>query len=133
MKGGYPYPIETLRHWYVAPIGGQSQDLEPDQIGLNEEALARNTDLVPFQDRVTLSLLEGDARPLFARSYFEVVALDGSSADALSKSPKGEVVLPAEGACPKCRASVPFKVGEMVVLNGVLTQRWPKSFGKGPL
>ena len=24
MKAGYSYPIETLKHWYVAPIGGLS-------------------------------------------------------------------------------------------------------------
>ena len=50
MKAGYPYPIETLKHWYVAPIGGMSVDLKPGQIGLNKEALADNTDLVPYQE-----------------------------------------------------------------------------------
>ena len=58
MRAGYPYPIETLKHWFVTPIGGQSKDLKPGQIGLNREALADNTDLVPYQDRVSLSMLD---------------------------------------------------------------------------
>jgi hypothetical protein len=50
MRAGYIYPIERLRHWYVTPIGGQSKDLKPGEIGLNREALANNTDLVLYLD-----------------------------------------------------------------------------------
>ncbi len=74
MKAGYAYPIETLKHWYVAPIDGLSMDLDPDQIGLNREALADNTDLVPYQDRVSLSKLDGSgSRPFLLKKYFDVV------------------------------------------------------------
>ncbi len=133
MKSRYPYPVETLRHWYVAPIGGQSPDLEQDQIGLNREALADNTDLVPFEDRVLLSKLDGDTpRPLFMKRFFQVVALDKKSRDALSKSPNGEVVLPLEGTAQKKGPNEPYAVGELVVLNGVLSQRYPRGFGRNP-
>lgn len=131
MKSRYPYPVETLRHWYVAPVGGQSPDLEPDQIGLNREALADNTDLVPFEDRVLLSKLDGGMqRPLFMKKYFQVVALDKKSIDALSKSPNGEVVLPMEGMAQRKGLSEPCAVGELVILNGVLSQRYPRGFDK---
>lgn len=95
MRAGYTYPIETLRHWYVTPIGGQSKDLKPGQIGPNRVALANNTDLVPYQDRVSLSKLDGmRSLPLFAKKYFDVVPLGKSYSDALSKSLNGEAVLP---------------------------------------
>lgn len=133
MKSRYPYPVETLRHWYIAPIGGKSPDLEQDQIGLNREALADNTDLIPFEDRVVLSKLDGDGgtqRPLFMKRFFQVVALDKKSVDALSKSPNGEVVLPLEETAQRKGLCEPYKVGELVILNGVLSQRYPRGFDK---
>jgi hypothetical protein len=129
MKGRYPYPVEAIRHWYIAPIGGQSLDLEQDQLGLNRDALANNTDLIPFEDKVSISRLDGCGccpRPLFMKRFFQVVALDGKSKDALSKSPNGEVVLPSNQGKPKGKASEPFVIGELVVLNGVLSQRYPR-------
>lgn len=135
MRCRYPYPIEAIRHWYITPVGGQSPDLGPDQIGLNREALAGNTDLVPFEDRVSISRLDGGGgspRPLFMKRFFQIVALDRKSKDALSKSPNGEVVLPIEVVLPadggklKNKAGEPFVIGEMVILNGVLSQRYPR-------
>ena len=132
MKGRYPYPVETIRHWYVAPIGGLSNDLEPGQVGLNREALVDNTDLVPFADKVLISRLDEDcARPLFMKRFFEVVALDKKSLDALSKSPNGEVVLPMEDKGEAASVSHPFMVGELVILNGVLSQRSPRRIRQG--
>jgi hypothetical protein len=126
MNSRYPYPVQTLRHWYVAPVGGFSPSLEPGQVGLCREALAENTDLVPFQDKVSLARLYGDQpRPLFMRRLFQVVALDKSSADALAKSTRGEVVLPLEEASKRSWPE-DLKEGEMVILNGVLSQRPPR-------
>lgn len=131
MKVGYPFPIETLKHWYVAPIGGLSTNLNPGQIGLNKEALANNTDLVPYQDRVLLSKLDDmSPRPLFARKYFEVVPLDRTRPDALAKSPEGEAVLPYQIE-EKNGSFESFQVGEYVILNGVLSQRYPRSYSVG--
>lgn len=122
----YPYPVEALRHWYLTPIGGQSPELEPGEIGLNREALAKNTHLVPFEDRVLISKLEGGkAKPIFTRRFFRVVPLDEASPEALSKSPKGEAILPLE---ERDTLSETFAVGEIVVLNGVLSQRHQGGF-----
>jgi hypothetical protein len=132
MKSGYQYPIETLKHWYVTPIGGLSADLKPGQIGLNRRALADNTDLVPHQDRVSLSLLDGGrSLPLFAKKYFEIVALDRACSDALSKSPKGEAVLPCPDAAHETGFMKQFTEGVFVILNGVLSQRYPRTFPEG--
>lgn len=133
MKSRYPYPVEAIRHWYITPVGGQSPDLEPYQIGLNKDALADNTDLVPFEDRVSISRLDGgggSSRPLFMKKFFQIVALDRKSKDALSKSPNGEVVLPIDEEKPKNKAGEPFVIGELVVLNGVLSQRYPRGFDR---
>ena len=130
MRAGYPYPIETLKHWYVTPIGGHSIDLKPGQIGLNREALAGNTDLVPYQDRVSLSKLDGTGSwPLFAKKYFEVVPLSKACPDALSKSLNGEAVLPQQQEVNHKKGFIePFQVGEFVVMNGVLSQRYPRGY-----
>jgi hypothetical protein len=118
----YPYPVEALRHWYLTPIGGQSSELEPGEIGLNREALAKNTHLVPFEDRVLISKLEGGrSKPVFTRRFFRVVPLDEASPEALSKSQKGEAILPLEEGDA---FSETFEVGEIVVLNSVLSQRY---------
>lgn len=132
MRASYPYPIETLKHWYITPLGGQSKDLKPGQVGLNREALAGNTDLVPYQDRVSISKLEGSGSvPLFAKKYFEVVPLDKSSPDALSRSPIGEAVFPCHEAGQKDDFTARFSVGEIIVLNGVLSQRFPREYAYG--
>jgi hypothetical protein len=128
MKNEYPYPVETLKHWYVTIVGGQSCDLKPTQIGVNKEALAENTNIVPYEDNVLISKLEGKGMPLFTKKYFTVVPLDEASADASSKSPKGEVVLPVQDNDRKHGNQIEqFKVGKPVILNNVLSQRY--SFG----
>ncbi len=119
----YPYPVETLKHWYVTVVGGQSADLKPTQIGVNLKALAENTVIVPYKDTVLISKLEGRGTPLFTKKYFTVVPLDKASPDALSKSPMGEVVFPAEDR--KEWFLEPFEIGESVILNNVLSQRYP--------
>ena len=52
-----PFPVETLRHWYVTPFGGHSDELSFYQIGLRAAAIAANTELVPAVDRVRVGLL----------------------------------------------------------------------------
>lgn len=119
----YPYPVETVKHWYVTVVGGQSSDLKPNQVGVNMEALAENTDIVPNEDTVMISKLEGRGMPLLIKKYFTVVPLDENSPDALLKSPIGEVVLSAQ--VRKEWFMEPIKIGESVVLNNVLNQKYP--------
>ncbi len=115
----YPYPVETLKHWYVTIVGGKSAELKPGHIGVKKEALAENTDIVPYEDKVLLSRLENNKiQPLFTKKYFTVVPLDENSPDASSKSPMGEVVLPLQE-----KKSEQFKVGDAVILNNVMSQR----------
>lgn len=119
-----PYPFETLRHWYVTPFGGRSEELAPGQVGINAKALNQNTTLVPEQDRVLISLLgRSTNRPLYARDPFQVVALDLNLPDALQRSRHGEAVLPAEHAWDAVRRPhlQPLE-GEALLLNSVSSQ-----------
>ncbi|MCX9012507.1 MAG: hypothetical protein OIN66_15490 [Candidatus Methanoperedens sp.] len=127
----YPYPVETLKHWYVTIVGGQSAELKPNQIGVNREALAENTDIVPYEDNVLVSKLENNTpQPLFTKEYFTVVPLDETSPDASSKSPKGEVVLPVLGEKQRDWLLEPLRIGEPVILNNVLSQRFLRGFAR---
>lgn len=116
-----PFPFETLRDWYVTPFGGRSEDLRPGQVGIHAEALARNTKLVPHQDRVLISLVgQGDPRPLFAKETYEVVPLDGQRPHALERSPQGEAVLPVVPPWDVVRRPhLQPRTGERLLLNGV--------------
>ena len=60
-----PFPLETLRYWYVTPLGGRSYELAVDQIGILRAALEANTELDPEVDRVRIGLLgQRNARPV---------------------------------------------------------------------
>lgn len=89
-----PYPIETIRYWYVSPFGGRSSDLEDGQVGVNRGALERNTELEP-RDPVAVAVVgKSPERPLFLVETFEVVPLDERKPEAAGLSPLGEIVLP---------------------------------------
>src|SRR5213593_719988 len=92
-----PFPLETLRHWYVTPFGGHSSELSFYQVGIRRDALEANTELDPEVHRVRIGLLgQRNVRPFLIDRTFEVVPLDGSRPEALACSPHGEAVL-AEG------------------------------------
>lgn len=113
--------METLRYWYVTPFGGRSEDLSGQVIGINRSALEQNTELIPHQDSVVLGLLaQSSRRPLFFQTFFVVVALDETTPDALSKSPNGEAVLPADGWEFLRRPYLPSEGRVDLILNGSL-------------
>jgi len=118
-----PYPVETLRFWYVSPFGGRSRDLAQDEVGLNGKALARNTELEP-EDRVAVGLPGNDPeRPWFFQERFEIVALDEHRPRAAVLSPMGEVVLPESAFDFVRRPHLQPRVGDSVVLKGTAARR----------
>ncbi len=126
-----PFPVETLRHWYVTPFGGRSPDLHTGQVGINSQALDQNTRLVPERDKVLISILGNhDAKPLYTRRPFQVVALDPHRPDGLGKSPQGEAVLPVEEVWDfVSRPHLQPACGQPLLLNSVT---W-SVFGKDPI
>jgi hypothetical protein len=115
------FPIETLRHWYVTPFGGHSRDLGFFQIGINREALERNTSLDPTTDRVRVTVLGRVRRPILFDRFFEVVPLDEAHPDALRHSPMGEAVFPEGDQVLRPRESP--HPGDEVVLSSAASQR----------
>lgn len=123
-REGLPFPLETLRHRYVTPFGGRSEELGTGEVGINAQALTQNTDLVSRQDKVLISVLGPDhPRPLYTKKPYEVVALDERRPDALVRSLQGEAVLPKQPAWDVMRQSLlePTR-GEKLVLNGVASR-----------
>ena len=114
-------PIETLRHWYLTVCGGMSSELGFGQIGINQEAVTRNTELDPATDRVRVTVLGRQRMPLLMDRTFEIVPLDRRRPEALDRSPQGEAVFP-EGDQVIRRGQSP-SVGEQVLLNNVVSPR----------
>ena len=121
-EGELPYPIETLRFWYVSPFGGRSEGLASDQVGLNRQALAQNTELEP-NDRVAVGLPGNDPdRPWFFQEQFEIVPLDERH-KAADLSPGGEVVLPERAYDFVRRPDLQPRLGEAVVLKATAAKQ----------
>jgi hypothetical protein len=115
------YPVETLRHWYVTPFGGFSTELGLFQVGINREALEKNTSLDPALDRVRVTVIGRIHRPFLFDRFFEVVPLDERHPDASSRSPMGEAVFPEGDTVLRPRES-PHD-GDDVVLSNVASAR----------
>jgi hypothetical protein len=119
------FPVQTLRHIYVTPFGGFSPDLQPGEIGINAQALERNTDLEPWRDLVTIGKLERASRiPFILKQLFRVVPVDQQMRDAWRKTLEGEAVLPHERPGER-EESVLLELarGDDLVINGVLAKR----------
>jgi len=115
------FPVETLRHWYVTPFGGMSTELGLFQVGINREALERNTSLDPSNDRVRVTVLGRMRRPILFDRFFEVVPLNERHPDALKCSPMGEAVFP-EGDQVLRPRDAPHP-GDEVILSSAASQR----------
>ena len=115
------FPVETLRHWYVTPFGGMSTELGLFQVGINREALERNTSLDPSSDRVRVTVLGRMRRPILFDRFFEVVPLDERHPDALRQSPMGEAVFPEGDQVLRPRDSP--HPGDEVILSSAASQR----------
>jgi hypothetical protein len=117
------FPLETLRHWYVTPFGGHSNELSFYQIGIRREALEANTELDPEVDRVRIGLLgQRNVRPYLLDHAFEVVPLDDRRPDALACSPHGEAVLPEGDEVVRHPFPAPQR-GDTILMNGVAAKR----------
>lgn len=118
-----PFPMETLRHWYVTPFGGHSDELSMYEVGIRRSAIESNTELDPAVDRVRIGLLgHRHVRPYLIDRSFAIVPLDESRPDSLAKSSRGEAVLP-EGDEVVRHPFPTLRRGDTVVLNGVASRR----------
>lgn len=121
--GGLPWPVETTRHAYLTVLGGFSEELAEDAIGLHRQALEENTDLVPG-DRVTVTTVDGGQPvPYIKRHAYRLVPLDFETPDAFLHSTEGEAVLPSAVPREGHPGLEEARDGVEVVINGVLAAR----------
>lgn len=125
--GGLPWPIETTRHAYLTLLGGFSDDLAMDALGLHQQALEENTAL-EAGDKVTVSTFHhGEPVPFLARPSFEVVPLDFQTPDAFVQSSQGQAVLPRSAIEENLPGLSKLDHGVEVVINGVIAARTRRS------
>lgn len=116
----YEYPLAVTRGRYLTEVGGHSDALEGNLVGINAESLRKNTDLTGGE-RVLLDPFERDEiddssppKPLFVRDTFRVEPIDDfHDSRLLSMSSDGRVVLPEN-------ISEKLEVGEEIVLNAAI-------------
>lgn len=121
--GGLPWPVETTRHAYLTVLGGFSEDLAEDAIGLHRQALEENTDLQPG-DRVTIKAIdEGRPIPFVKRPAYRVMPLDFETPDAFLYSTEGQAVLPAAAPREGHPGIEGAEDGIELVINGVIAAR----------
>jgi hypothetical protein len=120
--GGLPWPVETTRHAYLTVLGGFSEELPEDALGLHRQALQENTDLEPG-DRVTITTrAEGQPIPYVKRHAYRLIPLDFETPDAYLNATEGQAVLPA--AAPQEHVEVEGAEGGVeLVINGVIAAR----------
>lgn len=121
--GGLPWPVETTRHAYLTILGGFSQELPEDAIGLHRQALEENTDLQPG-DRVTVrTMAEGQPVPYIKRPAYRLMPLDFETPDAFLNATEGQAVLPAAAFQQGHPGVENAEDGIEVVINGVIAAR----------
>lgn len=116
----YEYPLAVTRGRYLTEVGGHSDALEDNLIGINAESLRKNTKLTGGE-RILLDPFKKDEivdsstpKPLFTRDTFRVEPIDDfHDSRILSMSSEGRAVLP-ETVAEK------LEVGEEIVLNAAI-------------
>ena len=119
MRGEFSYPLAIGRDRYLTRVGGYSESLKGDRIGVHYEALWFNTKL-SAGDRVLVSAVGEDpsltSRPLFARPVFRVEPItDFHDSRLLAMSSEGEAILPKS-------CLYKLKEGEEIVLNAAVNR-----------
>jgi len=109
----YPYPKEIVGDVYLSRLGGFSDELGNDEIGINEKALEINTSIIAGETMVRLKFFDRKDKPYFLRKEFTVLPISPlTSASELSKY--GEIVMSTEHI-EKFREDI----GKAVLINSV--------------
>lgn len=106
------FPIETLKHLYLVPIGGYSNLLNYDEIGINSRFLSISN--LRNERNVTITMTIERKIPYLFKEVYKVVPVSPKQYDAWLKSKRGEAVLSEN--------HYEMKIGDMINLNAVLSK-----------
>lgn len=129
---GYDYPLMITRGRYLTEVGGYSDSLKENQIGLYSEAIISNTNL-SSGDRVILDPLQknqskgSQPEPIFVKKAYVVETIgDYWDETTLMMSREGRAVLPIG-------ESKDLEEGDEIVLNSsinLIPKGWLTQFIK---
>ncbi len=116
----YEYPLPVTRGKYLTEVGGHSDSLKGNQIGLHIEAIKRNTRLSVGDKIIVDSLQSGTKRgyssskPIFTKKTFFVKSIESYWDErTVSMSREGRAVLPLDIECD-------LREGDEIVLNSAI-------------
>jgi len=115
-----PYPLETLREVYRAPLGGSSKRLGDDQVGVSVYAFRKERlALTPYTDRVILYIDGKRYVPLLSKNFYVIPLKPDERPQDFMKSLRGEIVIPDSLFQEMWDRGIRLEPGTPLILNGV--------------
>ncbi len=114
----YKYPREIISDIYLSKVGGFSEELGKEEMGININAIYMNTSIIPDETFCRVKFFEEKSRPYFLKKKFRIVGID-ESMRSYGMTKDGEVVFSRE-----IKELFSGRVGEAVIINTVESFRF---------
>ena len=114
----YKYPKEIISDIYLSKIGGFSEELSKEEMGINIKAIYTNTSIIPEETFCRIRFFEEKSKPYFLKKMFKIVGIE-ENMESYDMTRDGEVVFSEE-----VREELKNKVGEAVIINTVESFRF---------
>uniref|UniRef100_A0A7C3UH84 Uncharacterized protein n=1 Tax=Geoglobus ahangari TaxID=113653 RepID=A0A7C3UH84_9EURY len=109
----YPYPVEILGDTYLTKLGGFSEEIRKNEVGINEKAIEMNTSLIQDESYVRLRFFDIKQKPFFLRKSFKIVGIP-QEWNSFELSLNGEIVMAED-----YREELKELVGKHLLINAV--------------
>ena len=109
----YQYPVEILGDTYLTKLGGFSEEIGRNEIGINEKAIEMNTSLIQNESYVRLRFFDIRQKPFFLRKNFRIVGIP-QDWNSFELSTNGEIVMAED-----YREKLKKQVGSYLLINAV--------------
>jgi len=109
----YRYPKEVISDIYLSRVGGFSEELSKEEMGINVNAIYMNTSIIPDETFCRIRFFEERSRPFFLKRKFKIVGIS-EEMRAYKMTREGEVVFSDD-----MKELLKSKIGEAVIINTV--------------
>ncbi len=109
----YLYPKEILGDTYLTKLGGFSEEIGKNEVGINEKAIEMNTSLIQDESYVKLRFFEIKQKPFFLRKSFRIIGIP-QEWNSFELSLNGEIVMAED-----YREELKKQVGKHLLINAV--------------